>query len=317
MELTINPEFRDLLPPLTDDEKQVLRESLLEDSGHIEIVVWANHDNTILDGHNRYEICQGEGLEFKIRALAFDDEDHAKLWIFRNQTGRRNLTDEQRRQVRGNWYNLEKKLRGNPQFRQVVGIAESGETAEKIAVSEKVSSRTVERDAKRAKATNAAPAPIKQAILAESIKAKTEDIEAVNALPAAQRREVVALVEAGEVKSLGAALKQVAEPEDEAEEPKKWEARIEAYDEARKCLQVVIRTTKQEMDDEISGRHWLESRDRVRGYLDALESLKAIYLKLTPAADCNKCGGDSKKCTFCHGGGWLTHGTAKILGLLK
>ena len=54
--LTIDPEFRDKIPPLTEDEFSLLEENILSDGAVFSpLVVW---DGIILDGHNRYEIIQ-------------------------------------------------------------------------------------------------------------------------------------------------------------------------------------------------------------------------------------------------------------------
>ena len=46
---------------------------------------------TLLDGHNRYEICTRLGLPFDVERRPFADRSHAEEWIIRNQFGRRNL----------------------------------------------------------------------------------------------------------------------------------------------------------------------------------------------------------------------------------
>ena len=48
-------------------------------------------DCTLIDGHNRYAICQKHGIEFDTKPMQFEDEDAAMVWIIRNQFGRRNL----------------------------------------------------------------------------------------------------------------------------------------------------------------------------------------------------------------------------------
>jgi N6-adenosine-specific RNA methylase IME4/transcriptional regulator with XRE-family HTH domain len=48
----------------------------------------------LLDGHNRYEICTRLGLQFEVvEASGVETRDDAKLWIVRNQLGRRNISD--------------------------------------------------------------------------------------------------------------------------------------------------------------------------------------------------------------------------------
>lgn len=52
--LTIDPEFSALGPKLTIEEENFLFASLERDGCRDAIVVWANNEDIILDGHNRY-----------------------------------------------------------------------------------------------------------------------------------------------------------------------------------------------------------------------------------------------------------------------
>lgn len=84
----IDPEFQTLIPPLTDDEYQRLEKSILAEGVRECIITW---DDTIIDGHNRYRICQKHGLECPNIERTFKSRDAAKIWIIENQFGRRNL----------------------------------------------------------------------------------------------------------------------------------------------------------------------------------------------------------------------------------
>jgi N6-adenosine-specific RNA methylase IME4 len=53
-------------------------------------------NNTLVDGHNRYEICTKHDLPFSILEKDFADKNHAKEWMILNQFGRRNLINYQR-----------------------------------------------------------------------------------------------------------------------------------------------------------------------------------------------------------------------------
>ena len=54
--LRIDPEFKAQIPPLTEDERKQLEENILADGEILSpILVW---NDTIVDGHNRYEILQ-------------------------------------------------------------------------------------------------------------------------------------------------------------------------------------------------------------------------------------------------------------------
>ena len=87
-ELTINPVFQALIPPLSEEEYTQLEENLIENGIREAISIW---DSTIVDGHNRYEIAMRHNLPYTTISYEFDSEDDVKLWIFKNQIGRRNL----------------------------------------------------------------------------------------------------------------------------------------------------------------------------------------------------------------------------------
>ena len=86
-----DPEFENLIPPLSEDERKQLEENILA-SGKCRdaIILWGG---IVIDGHNRYEICKRHGIEFEVKEMGFESRKEAKLWILKNQLGRRNLTD--------------------------------------------------------------------------------------------------------------------------------------------------------------------------------------------------------------------------------
>ena len=92
-ELVINEELKRVAPPLTENELELLREDIIEHGCKFPLIVW---NDTIVDGHNRYSICQEAGIPFAIEQMDFDSIEDAKLWIVKNQLGRRNLQDFQR-----------------------------------------------------------------------------------------------------------------------------------------------------------------------------------------------------------------------------
>jgi len=86
--LIINPVFKTLIPPLSEEEYAQLEENLQENGIREAISIWGN---TIIDGHNRYEIATRHNLPYTTVSYEFDNEDDVKLWVFKNQIGRRNL----------------------------------------------------------------------------------------------------------------------------------------------------------------------------------------------------------------------------------
>ena len=89
MEITIDPEFKALIPPLAADELRQLEENILRDGCRDPLVVW---NGILIDGHNRHEICTRNGLPFETVQVQFESRTHARIWMRRNQAGRRNLT---------------------------------------------------------------------------------------------------------------------------------------------------------------------------------------------------------------------------------
>lgn len=93
MSILIDKEFESLIPPLTAEEFQQLEENCLKDGIRDALIVWGQDGNDILiDGHNRFRIVgKHPTIQFNIKRMQFADRDEAKLWIIRNQKGRRNL----------------------------------------------------------------------------------------------------------------------------------------------------------------------------------------------------------------------------------
>ena len=88
-QLTVDPEFHALIPPLSADERTALEASLLAEGCRDALVVW---NGVILDGHNRYAICQAHGIPFETAECEFETRDHAVVWIVQNQLARRNIS---------------------------------------------------------------------------------------------------------------------------------------------------------------------------------------------------------------------------------
>jgi N6-adenosine-specific RNA methylase IME4 len=93
--IKIDPEFQSLIPPLTQEEYTQLEQNLISENNPDSIVLFT-WDGTLIDGHNRYEICQKHNIQFKTIEKDFDDKDDVKLWIINNQLGRRNISDYSR-----------------------------------------------------------------------------------------------------------------------------------------------------------------------------------------------------------------------------
>lgn len=92
----IDKEFKELIAPLSKEEREQLEKNLLEDGCREPLVTW---NGIIIDGHNRYEICRKHNIPFKTIALEFGSRQEVLTWMLKNQLGRRNLTDFQRNEM--------------------------------------------------------------------------------------------------------------------------------------------------------------------------------------------------------------------------
>ncbi|MFR3004290.1 MAG: hypothetical protein ACLTML_02545 [Blautia faecis] len=105
--LRIDPEFESKIPPLTEEEYQLLEENILQDGVVLNpLIVW---NGCIVDGHNRFRIIQAHPeIKYTVFEKEFPDRYAAIAWICCNQLGRRNLTPQQKKYLIGQRYEAEK-----------------------------------------------------------------------------------------------------------------------------------------------------------------------------------------------------------------
>ena len=181
--LIIDPEFRDKIPPLTEDEFTLLEENILSDGAVFSpLIVW---DGTILDGHNRYEIIQKHPeLTYAVHRLSFANRYEALSWICKNQLGRRNLTPQQKKYLIGQRYEAEKMAHGGERVATVQNepLPSSHKTRAQIANDTSTSESYVMRAGWYAQGVDAAEEAlpgIKQEILTGAIKPTETAVAAV------------------------------------------------------------------------------------------------------------------------------------------
>ncbi len=201
LEIVIDSEFRDLIPPLSETQYGGLKDDIIGFGKAYEpIKIW---NGVIIDGHNRFKICSENNIPFKTLDYTSDlgTRDDVIDWIFRNQLNRRNLSPDQYSYLRG-MQNLHRmKMHGGD--RKSEEAKSSGQndhmisTREVIAQEQGVAPRTVQRDTEYAKAVNTITKAVgidtvKQKILAGDIKAAKKDIvELAKATPEVQK-EIIA-----------------------------------------------------------------------------------------------------------------------------
>ena len=115
MDLQIDKEFAEKIPPLTKEEFEQLEANILADGVVINpLIVW---NGVIVDGHNRYRILQAHPeIPFQVHEKTFSDRYEVIAWICKNQLGRRNLTPAQRKYLIGKQYEAEKAMHGGNRY---------------------------------------------------------------------------------------------------------------------------------------------------------------------------------------------------------
>lgn len=93
----IDPELRDLLPPITDEEREALTADILKNGCYSPMICM--EDMTLVDGHHRYDICTTHDIPYRMVVLDFEDKLDAMQWMINTQKGRRNLTKYQLGQI--------------------------------------------------------------------------------------------------------------------------------------------------------------------------------------------------------------------------
>ena len=205
-ELRIDPEFEEKIPPLTDDEFTQLEANIMAEGALLSpLIVW---DGVIVDGHNRYRIIQKHPeIHFEVREKKFENRFEAVAWICRNQLGRRNLTEIQKRMLIGKQYEAEKAVHGfdeksqtrdeHGQFRrsgQNDHFGETEKTRQRIARENGVSESYVRHAEKFIQGVEAADEVlpgIKQKISVGTVKPTVKAVEAIARASPEARRELV------------------------------------------------------------------------------------------------------------------------------
>lgn len=156
-----HPPFRDLLPPLTSEERTELEAEIKIDGAIREpLTVWKD---LLADGYHRLEVAKVLGYEYKIRTLDPSlTEADVKVWILRHQLGRRNLTPEAYKIGHGRLYNAEivKNREKTPEGKFCP--LDDGTTAERIAKDAGVSTRTIKNWGRRAEIVDSLPVNVRK-----------------------------------------------------------------------------------------------------------------------------------------------------------
>ena len=219
MEIQIDPEFKQQIPPLRTEEFEQLQKNILEDGVILNpLILW---NGILVDGHNRYRIALDHPhIRYTTVEKEFPDRYSVIAWICKNQLGRRNLTPKQRKYLLGKQYHAEKIQNGGLRNvnRDQTGQFTTGyqndnlwttdKTCDRIAKEHDVSRCTVLRASDYAKAVDIADevSPgFRDEVLSGSLKPTTKEVQAI---VKAKPEERLALIE------------QIKHPEEKPKPPK-------------------------------------------------------------------------------------------------
>lgn len=94
MSIIIHEALRAYIDPLTEHEYAALERSILTEGCRDALVCWGD---ILIDGHNRYAICQRHNLPYKIvHNDNFTAIEDVQLWMIDNHLARRSVSDFQR-----------------------------------------------------------------------------------------------------------------------------------------------------------------------------------------------------------------------------
>lgn len=193
MAITINEDLRAYIDPLTSDEYAALERSLLAEGCRDALVLWGD---LLVDGHNRYGICQKHGIAFNtVQNDTFASMDDVHLWMIDNHLGRRSVSDFQRGVLA-----LRKKeiLAARTTQAQEVSAESAGDTVATPSAEMPLTREVIARAARVSSATLGQIEKIQKTATPELVSAVKAGVVSINAaaaissLPEEKQKEAVA-----------------------------------------------------------------------------------------------------------------------------
>lgn len=196
-QIRVLDELRSFIPPPITEEFVQLEKNILQYGCKDALVVWESTEQLVnpkskssepvyvlVDGHNRFQICQKNNLPFSIQLLSFSSLSEVKEYMIDLQLGRRNLTPQQASYFRGLRYQNEKSEKGKYDRKDhKVHNEPYGSTAEKLATEFKVSTSTIKRDALLAEGLERVAKPLRDRILTGEVSIDKKTIQQLASLP--------------------------------------------------------------------------------------------------------------------------------------
>lgn len=211
MTITINEDLRSYIDPLTEEEYAALERSLLAEGCRDALVLWGD---LLVDGHNRYGICQKHGIPFNtVQNGSFQSIDDVYLWMIDNHLGRRSVSDFQRGVLALRKKEIMSARQAEVKTDSVEDTADNATSVAKPANNPPLTREAIARAARVSSATLGQIEKIKKAAapeLVSAVKAGVISINAAAAVASLPSEQQVAAV-AGGKKELRQAARQVRE----------------------------------------------------------------------------------------------------------
>ena len=249
-DIHINSDLQAFITPLAGDTKQQLEENIKTNGCLDPLTVWEKNsgEKVLVDGHNRFDICQRNDIDFKVRLVRFGSKEEAKDWMLNHQLGRRNLNPDQLSYFRGLKYERMKKKRGG--YDKVLSSGQSGDkTSEILAKEFNVSDRTILRDAEFAKGVEviARTNPgLKNDILLGNVKVKKGDVQLL--AQEKNMRQIGKIKNAADLYNKAQAIRKKRDEEKIKREIEEEDARVDAAAESLRIKDPVFATKEERMN---------------------------------------------------------------------
>jgi len=203
-DISIDPEFQYLLPPLSKVCHAALEADILENGCRDALVLWEGHD-VLVDGHNRFEILKKHNLPFRVTYMKFASREDVIIWIITTQIARRNLSSLQLTYFWGRHYRADRHIHGSNQYitageRSCHNDNSSGRTADRLAKEHGISPTTILRAAQVSVGVDAIgeiSSPAKRMILEEEVSITRNKLRELSTADADYVAEVARAIEEG------------------------------------------------------------------------------------------------------------------------
>ena len=107
-DLIVKEEYASLVPHVSEQEYQTIRQSMEDNGQWVPIIV--NAQRIILDGYTRFRACKELQIEPRIKIREFDDQLHEKQFIIQINRNRRQLTPFQRVELEHKYQTIQSEL---------------------------------------------------------------------------------------------------------------------------------------------------------------------------------------------------------------